>query len=373
MFGSEIVDVIIGLVFVYLLASLICSALNECLARLIALRARVLMSGIRNLLADSSIGETIVAHPLVKGLANRKGLEGKWLKVVFPSYLPSKNFALAMLDTMLEAGKTAKEKDTPKIHPAEGDADKSKQHDDKDTFQKYAEDTFDTLEHWFELIEKQGQDADAVSDEDKKAQVMKSLRTMLTVARTEAKNWDDALAKFRMSIENWYDDAMARVSGWYKRKTQLIVFYLGVVVVCAFNLDSMMIADTLYHDSSAREAIVSMAAQTAEDETLLQSDSTYARVEYFVTALDKLPLPIGWIGSSPEIDDPREFPEFGWPWVYKLLGLLFTVLAVSLGAPFWFDVLNKLMQLRSSGRREVKAEGVTDDAGGIRIAYVPKE
>ena len=362
MFGSEILDVIIGLVFVYLLASLICSALNECLSRLVSLRARFLMAGIRNLLADSSLGETIIQHPLTKGLADQKRLEGKWLKVVFPSYLPSKNFALAMLDTMLEAGALAKKKNASDTQPAENEADKNKQREN--TFQKYAEETFDTLEHWFTLIENQGQTTDQASGKDKDLQVMKPLRAMLTVARTEAKNWDEALGKFRTSIENWYDDAMSRVSGWYKRKTQMIVFCLAVVVVGIFNLDTMMIANTLYHDSSAREAIVSMAAQTAEDETLLQGDSTYARVEYFVAELDKLPLPIGWIGSTPEIIDPREAPMNTKGWLFKILGLLFTAIAISLGAPFWFDVLNKLMQLRASGKREAKPEGVSADTAG---------
>jgi len=364
MFGSEILDVIIGLVFVYLLASLICSALNECISRMITLRARVLLAGIRNLLSDSSIGEEIINHPLVKSLANRKKLEGKKWKVVFPSYMPSKTFALAMIDTMLEAGRNQNEvKNLSEEH----------QPDNVSTLQDYAKNTFATLEQWITLVEKDGRDAEANSDQSNKAQVMKSLRAMLTGAKAETKEWDEALGKFRTSIENWYDNAMNRVSGWYKRKAQTIIFCLALVIVGFFNLDSMMIADTLYHDSSARDAIVAMAAETASDETILEGDSTYTRVEYFRGELEKLPLPIGWLASSPNIDDPRECPDDGWGWFYKFIGLLFTAVAVSLGAPFWFDVLNKLMQLRASGKPEKKGEGVVEDTGGTKIGYVLKE
>ena len=34
----------------------------------------------------------------------------------------------------------------------------------------------------------------------------------------------------------------------------------------------------------------------------------------------------------------------------KVVGLLFTALAISLGAPFWFDMLNRVVSIRAAGR-----------------------
>ena len=92
MFGSQVLDVIVGLVFVYLLLSIICTAANEMIASLFALRARNLARGIANLLADRRIkglDELFYDHPLIKSLYQGKRI---------PSYVPSRTFALAFLD-----------------------------------------------------------------------------------------------------------------------------------------------------------------------------------------------------------------------------------------------------------------------------------
>jgi hypothetical protein len=55
--------------------------------------------------------------------------------------------------------------------------------------------------------------------------------------------------------------------------------------------------------------------------------------------LNGLQLPMGWANS----------PADAGAWVIKLLGLLLTSIAVSLGAPFWFGVLNKIVNIRAAG------------------------
>ena len=56
-------------------------------------------------------------------------------------------------------------------------------------------------------------------------------------------------------------------------------------------------------------------------------------------------LPIGW----------QNFPEEGTSISFatvlaKVVGLILTSLAVSLGAPFWFDLLSKFMNVRGTGQ-----------------------
>ena len=103
MFGSEILEVAIGLVLVYLVLALICSALSEWIARILALRASTLEDGIRNLLEDpegNHLAKKIYDHPLVKGLS-KKG----WINKARPSNIPARTFALALFDTVMEAGR----------------------------------------------------------------------------------------------------------------------------------------------------------------------------------------------------------------------------------------------------------------------------
>lgn len=153
------------------------------------------------------------------------------------------------------------------------------------------------------------------------------------------------LEAFRAGVEHWYDAAMDRVSGWYKRKVSVALFTIAAVVTVVVNLDSVTIAGSLWTDPT-RRAIAAAAAHAGGR----------AGVEAATEALRRthsLDLPVGWrIGVADPVAaaDPRRFPwprDGGWP--RKLLGLGVTTTALSFGAPFWFDVLGHVARLRSSG------------------------
>lgn len=107
MFNSSILDVAIGMIFVYILLSLMCSAANEIIELLLKKRAIDLERGIRELLAPSSTsGEADVVqdlynHPLVKSLfggtyqGSRIGdaIKRKFMRTGLPSYIPARTFA----------------------------------------------------------------------------------------------------------------------------------------------------------------------------------------------------------------------------------------------------------------------------------------
>ncbi len=289
MSGSGILDVAIGLIFVYLLLGLLCSAFNEWIARMFALRSSTLEAGIKNLLKGQcpdgkELADVFYNHPLVKSLY-KKGKK--------PSYIPNSTFALILMDIFAPG---------------------------KESGSEVIEGVRNTV----------AQLPDSCDD------VKKSL--LLLTSSTEKD-----IKKVRENIEEWFDNSMARVSGWYKRKTQTITLIVAFVVSVGLNVDTFSIADHLYRDDSVRALAVTTAQEIVQQP--LPADSTSSlptRIKEAQGELDKLQLPVGWSA-------PVKLPHSFWEFVNKIFGWLFTAFALSLGAPFWFDVLKKLVNLRSTG------------------------
>jgi hypothetical protein len=142
---------------------------------------------------------------------------------------------------------------------------------------------------------------------------------------------------------------MDRVSGWYKRSTHQIILAIGLIAAVSMNIDSIAIVDQLYKSDATRAAAVAAAGSA-------RVDMTYAKAQQ---ALGSLHLPIGWDKSSLSLRPPDDwFKELIYPW----LGWLLTAIAASFGAPFWFDVLNKVMVIRSTVKPREKSpdEGSED-------------
>ena len=144
-------------------------------------------------------------------------------------------------------------------------------------------------------------------------------------------------------------------------------------------MDSIQLVESLQTDPSVREALVELAPElleTAETDEAESTDAageeTAAAVETPADAIDLLQtqlstrtLPFGrWIDADPNVENPLEFPTDGWGWLYKVLGILITAAAISLGAPFWFDALNKLVNLRGSGGKPATAAEARATNGG---------
>jgi hypothetical protein len=300
MFGSTILDVAIGMVFVYLLISLICSALNETIETRLKNRSKDLEKGIVNLLGDPDLAKQIYEHPLVKALYPAGGDK--------PSYIPSRTFSLALWNlatTSAEEGKEAAAAVTRNL-PA---------------------------------IRK-------VVAQLPNVDLRRALLTLIDEAGTD---FDQA----RLNIEHWYDDAMDRVSGWYKRRSHKFLLAFGFAFAVALNIDSVRIADKLYLDTPRRNAIVATAQGYAAEVSKAGGRMPDKEIKENYAKIQELGLPIGWTEN--------EFPaSFGWKWLgvlgLKLVGLLLTGLAVSLGAPFWFDVLNKFMVVRSTIKPHEKSQ-----------------
>jgi hypothetical protein len=184
---------------------------------------------------------------------------------------------------------------------------------------------------------------------------------LLALLRDAGTNVDS----FRRGLENWYDEQMGRVSGWYKRWAQRRLLEAGLSLAILVNIDSVQVAQTLYRDQPVRDAVVAQAtsAVCAVDEARrVECEDDQEKV------LRNLPLPMGW-DLSDAVEGCRAYSTNGCPqdaipflfraatdngldgMLLKLLGWLVTGVAVSFGAPFWFDSLSKLGSLRTAGRR----------------------
>jgi len=167
----------------------------------------------------------------------------------------------------------------------------------------------------------------------------------------------DAVA-FRQNAEQWYDDQMERVSGWYRQRIQKVLWLLAIVTALALNADSLQIAKRLWVEPSTRAALVSQA-QNATSGT---GGATNPSAE-----LESLPVPLGWHLASAR-HDPQGFPFYKkwsmlWALLSKLIGLSLTAVAITFGAPFWFDTLSKLARLRNSGAPPPASDAIRHGEG----------
>lgn len=145
---------------------------------------------------------------------------------------------------------------------------------------------------------------------------------------------------------------MTRVSVWYKRKAHLWLLLFGFLVAAVGNVDTLHVVDRLWNDPTTRAAVVAQAQKAAEakdTKALEKVASTYDGVK-------GLQLPVGWTtpkdepSTSSMVADPRAFPDS--IDAMKVFGIILTALALSFGAPFWFDALSKLGRLRATAKPE---------------------
>lgn len=183
--------------------------------------------------------------------------------------------------------------------------------------------------------------ADAAGDKNaENKDLKKALKALIDDAEGDVK-------RVRENIETWFDDAMERVGGWYKRQTQIFLLVLGFVMAVGLNVDSIRVAEALWQDPKLRAVV----AEEADRFVTKNPDATPdEQLEELQNTLGKLQLPIGWVNGPPNYC-PKEgaCDEKGGKWILTIVGWALTALAISLGASFWFNTLSKLLKLRATG------------------------
>jgi hypothetical protein len=374
MFGSTALEVAIGLAFLFFILSLVASAIREIIEGLVQSRAAHLERGIRELLRDTSVspgggaptGDSITAdlynHPLVNGLFRGTFDTGseinnkRWWRRLFnrsgsrlPAYIPARNFALALLDLSARGPAAAAAADE--------------------------NETAMTFEHV----------RAGLSEHIGNLEIRRSVLVALDAAKGD-------LEQARINLEAWYDSGMDRVSGWYRKSTQWILLWIGLILAMSLNIDTAHIATYLYQNDAERSAIVAEAEALVArgnpqagtfDERLLKALNCPPPVQVDAGArpgvscaqakIQELGFPMGWKDQIVIWPWQTGFGEGFLDWLGRLPGWLLTALAITLGAPFWFDLLNKIMVIRSTVKPHEKSpeESSEDRQRGPRTAAGP--
>lgn len=342
MFGTEIIEVGIGLAFAYFVISIICSGIVEAGVKITKLRAKHLKMALGELLDDRHfngfVKELYDHHLVTSALQDKLG---------DPTSIGSRKFALAVLDIL---GKNE-------------DLTQAQQ--------------FKVIEERIKTIK---------SDRVRKR--------MLDMLRSSANRFD----KMQSAIEDWFNEAMDDVSEWYRIRMRNRVFIVSMVVVTIMNADTVRMAKMLWNDDELRTATVSAAStyveqyeqQQAQQGTsathVITSDSTGALDTTLVASgwgtkrdsmlLDSLGqdlrkiytninaakvLPIGW-NDDPLPGKPGSTGTanpIGW-WLLKIAGLVLTIGAVSLGSTYWYRQLKGLLSLMPKRG----GQGTSSEQGG---------
>jgi hypothetical protein len=328
---SGVLEAIIGLVFIYFLVSVLCSGLNEAIAQETGRRGRFLREGLINIVRDRWLFLRLINHPLVSSMY--RDVPGKPRT---PSYIPPSSLVNALLDIIVLKAR--------QIDPA-----RAATAGNMLTFDEVRAAAFTCKQGGFQV-------ADAI----------------LPLLDAAQGNLDVA----RKNLEAWYTGGMDRVSGWYKLHTRRVLLVVGLLVAVIFNVDTLSIVTQLSRSAELRKSLADAATQVVEtkrfngvemqvnegDIKIAQDD--LKKFASGIIAYEKQGLPIGHSCLSPaEVGtDSRLRAVIGrcWlnirataagDWLVKVLGWLVTGLAVSLGAPFWFDLLNRLVDLRGAGKR----------------------
>jgi hypothetical protein len=316
MFGLDMLDVMIGLVTVYLSFGIACTAFVEAISSIAGLRSRNLRNGLNEFFKgaikkengeETSFAKAFYEHPLVMTLS--KGDKGR------PSYIPTEIVGRVVVSLLNNC------------------------------------DTADSLKAALEALPGEKPGDNRVKD-----------LLLDFYAQTKGE-----VIEFRKKVEAHFDLSMERVAGWFKRYTQYVAIGVSIVLVGFANVDSIDIARSLSANPEVRAALVQSAGKILTQKQAIEAQlekpakpdkasleaatqkvkEAQAAYDNSVSKLEQTGLTLGWEKEAKEKID----------WFAKVVGLFVSALAVSLGAPFWFQILQRFMQIRGSGATPKKNYG----------------
>jgi hypothetical protein len=381
---SIYLETIISVVFVFFIFSIIGYIIHEWWAALREKRGKLLEFSIGEILNDrlnKSFNILLYEHPQIDLL--RKSQND------LPSYIPASNFATALIDIIGNECITVFYRTNK-----EGMLEETTTEFSSDPYKRFIEGT-SKLNH-------------------------SGLKILLQSLLLRTTNYAD----LQNNIENWFNQYMDRVSGWYKKDTRKTLRVIAVIVVIFFNIDAIYLIQSIYRNDQLRNTLVAAADKLVEDQnevnavlgislrTQLQSlDSSYAKsistadsllknnlheewqakrtqlidsaitlrkhqYNSWIEKINSYGLPIGWNlseAAQPENSSvKKKNKNSGWfqkvrkyfedvqnqeniPGMPKrtlwtiLLGWIIAAIAISFGAPFWFDILNRIINIRRTG------------------------
>lgn len=323
---DAILEVAIGLVFVWLVISLATLEIQNRIGTWLSWRADHLERSILSMLKDPGLVEKFYEHPLIMEFMpkDEKGnlLKDKKGRNKRPESIPTQKFAIAACEVMMNAGRGE-----DRITPGS---------------MTMGEITASTKA----LMEKN----------PNLGQINQYLLPNMERAADDVEN---VMAQYRKNTEDWFNDVMKQASGLYKLHAQKMALWIGLVVALIINIDTIQIAQKLWQEPTLRAALAAQAQIEVQQEN--PSDAA--------ALVQKVNFPIGWtttpltgkscggvsiidsqlvIRSAGECRAVTGLPAFNnlWGWIVKITGYVLSAAAAAQGAPFWFDILRKLVGIK---------------------------
>ncbi len=336
---DAILEVAIGLVFVWLILSGATMEAQNVFGRIFQTRAKFLKRAILDMFGgEEKYVDAFYEHPAIEKL-NRKGLFNREKR---PDYIPNPVFAEVAVEVLFNLGMDEKNREVDSA-------------------------SLGAIIDQVEAINK------------KNPKLAYSLRHLMPQfdgdeVVSAARDFERKVGEIRKKTEKWFDDTMISASFWYKEKAQVTAFVIGFLIALAINVDTITIAEQLWRDPTMRQTLVAQAASMeVDDEPIPVGD-----IEAYYQEIN---LPVGWTSellattSCPSLSIQSNsvvfamdggcyrlsnMPAFndGWGWIIKVIGLMMSAFAAMQGAPFWFDMIDKI--LRISGKSKGKDEDKED-------------
>lgn len=412
MIGAAIVEVVIGLVFIFILLSLLVTQINSIIVNLLNLKAKRLKEQLNIMLTDPVVRTKILTHPLI-GMVETPASEivltnpteritaqqaedltaGKRARV---SYIPTETFVDVLVDVLTaNTGQKLYEELNRVVERMEPSVEKS---------------VFRDLIRQIQLrgtgIAELRDLIATMDDADTKKQMLVALNLVdaaldklrvessdliplhlgvrqirdpyLQAALEAVLNTAHSLPDAQAKLGQWFDNGISRAREVYTRQMQRISIVIGLLLAVILNVDTLYVGRVLWEDPALRAAVAAAAEASVptlqEQIELGQPDptqppqqdlgeATQAARDIF-SALLNLRLPLGWsftpldAGAPGAIRDdarnlwlfgPANNPDWLGLWLRKAIGLIVTTIAVAQGAPFWFDFMRRLTSRGGSG------------------------
>lgn len=343
---SIVIEVFIGLFFMYFVLSTLVSAINELIQNLFLQRSRTLAQFILETFTPAPTKSAQQAKP-IRDLARRlfrafvppppqptQEAENYAKSFYKSSYVKTKKSSISLMRPRVENSKTVTSIPSGNFAQA--------------------------------ILEAIGFSQQIYQDSEAALAALKAiiatlpaaspLRDVLTDAVNQA---EEKISNVVLYLEKWFDEQMAQLSDIYKRWAQLFLFIIGLAIALYFNINSLAIAKTLATNPTLRETVVAQASTLVQNNNpnapqssltcgtqTFDSTKADAAVNYTKCEIDLMALPVGWSGGIIFPKDAVQYQNEN-----ALVGILITALAASLGAPFWYDLIKMLIGMRSSGSK----------------------
>ncbi|MBN3963043.1 hypothetical protein [Nostoc sp. NMS8] len=367
-----VIDITLGLVFIYLILSLLASEIQELIATFLQWRAKHLKNSIELLLAGGSeteesdftkarnLVEILYNDPLINTLnqqakrkveqlrGNAKNIDKKALKEKQsgPSYLPSEIFTITLLDTLkipqlINYAKNHNEESKNNLHIVLASYKQLKQgiNNPESESYKIIKKVYGDIDEDFKNFVNEDL-SDDVPDN-----LIKSLAAITQRSRIKIDDLAEEMNQFKNEVETWFDRSMDRASGVYKRNAKGVAILIGISIAVLTNTDTFHLVSRLSQDSVIRSTIVQSASERIDYIKDLEG-----RKEIEIL-LRNASIPIGWQNINQQFEQKSGNVLLIRSWqVFRLIcGWIISGLAIAMGAPFWFDILNKVINVRNAG------------------------